>query len=65
MNLGALAVIMISFIMIFSFMALKADETQALLKTDFEVMKMRKEFIENRPLSDSSLDALEIKGEDS
>lgn len=65
MNLGALAVVMISFLAIFGFMSQRANETTALIKTDFEVMKMRKAFVENRPLNDSKLEDLEIKGEDS
>jgi len=64
-NLGALALIMISFFMIFGFMSLKADETKALLETDFQVMDMRKEFIENRGVNNLKLEDLEMQGEDS
>jgi len=64
-NLGALAVIMISFLAIFGFIVMRADETQTLIKTDFEVMNMRKEFVENRPFNNSKLDDLEIQGEES
>lgn len=64
MNLGALAVIMISFFMIFGFISHRANESQALIKTDFEVMKMRKEFVETRPFNNSKLEDLEI-GEES
>ena len=61
MNLGSLVIVAINFLMIFGFMAFKANESSAILELDSFVLTERKQFLESRSIKNNTLEDLNVE----
>lgn len=64
MNLGALILVLLNFLALFSFITMKSNEVRALLNFDLLVMKETQTSLENRQIKNLGLEHLELGAND-